>query len=452
MPLKFPRMPKNVTTSAASELLARLEKLHPKLIDLSLDRMLRLLKALGDPQDALPPVIHLAGTNGKGSVAAFLKAILEAAGYRTHVFISPHLRSFHERIALASPRGAQPISDAALADVLRRTEAANAGQPITFFEITTAAAFLAFAETPADVVILETGLGGRLDATNVVKSPLMTVITPVSLDHCNFLGDTIEQIAFEKAGIIKPGRPIVVSRQTSEAYGVIASRAREQRAPFSAAQSAWDAFEQHGRLVFQDSDTLLDLPLPRLFGRHQIDNAGTAIAAARRLKGFRIADEHLARGVTTATWPARLERLAPGALHELAAPGSEIWVDGGHNPAAGEVVARALADLEERVSCPIHLIVGMLETKDAGGFLQHFHGLTALATTVAIPGHNAYSAYDLAQLARDQGISAQPAENLEEAFLQSRNASHGPVRIMVTGSLYLAGQVLEAHEHGFARI
>lgn len=443
----------NVSTSAAQELLQRLESLHPKSIDLSLDRVLRLLDALGNPQRALPPVIHVAGTNGKGSVVAFLKAILQAAGYRVDVFISPHLRRFHERITLSAAGSNAPISDALLADVLTRTEAANKGLPITFFEVTTAAALLAFAENKADVVLLETGLGGRLDATNVVEQPLMTVITPVSLDHCNFLGDTIEQIAFEKAGILKARRPVVVSRQRSEAYGVIAARARELRSELSAAGSTWDAYEQHGRLVFQDRGSLLDLPLPRLFGRHQIDNAATAVAAARRLEGFHITEQHIAEGLTSAVWPARLERLTTGALHEIAAPGSEIWVDGGHNPAAGEVVARALADLEERVSCPIHLIVGMLTTKDAAGFLQHFHGLTELATTIAIPGQaNAYSALELAEVARNQGISALPADSLEAAFLRSRDAARGPVRIMVTGSLYLAGHVLEAHEHGLARI
>lgn len=430
--------------------LARLEKLHPKCIDLSLDRIERLLRALGDPHRYLPPVIHVAGTNGKGSVVAFLKGILEAAGYNVHAFISPHLRRFHERIMLAHPGGARSISEEHLADILQRTEAANAGEPITFFEITTAAAFLAFAENPADVVLLETGLGGRLDATNMVEQPLATVLTPISLDHCNFLGDTIEAIAGEKAGIIKSGRPTIVARQTAGALGVIDARAEALHSRVIAAGRSWDAFEQQGRLIFQDEDCLLDLPLPRLFGRHQFDNAGTAIAAARRLEGFRITDEAIAKGLTTAVWPARLERLAPGLLHELSVPGSEIWVDGGHNPAAGEVVARALADLEERVSSPIHLIVGMLSTKDAGGFLRHFQGLTELTTTVEIPGQtNAYSAEDLATLAYREGLSANPAESLEAAFLRSRKMARGPVRIMVTGSLYLAGQVLDAHESGF---
>ncbi len=372
--------------SETQTLLARFETLHPKLIDLSLGRVERLLNALGNPQNRFPPVVHVAGTNGKGSVVAFLKAILEAAGYRTHSFISPHLRRFHERISLAAPGGARCIEEAQLVEILTRAEAANAGDAITFFEITTAAAFLAFAENPADVVLLETGLGGRLDATNVIDQPMLSIITPVSLDHCAYLGDTIEAIAGEKAGIIKRGRPVVVSRQEESALDVIEARARELGSAVVAEGSTWDVFEQQGRLIFQDEDCLLDLPLPRLFGRHQLDNAGTAIAAARRLQGFRITEDAIARGLTSAVWPARLERLNPGKLHEIAPPDSEIWVDGGHNPAAGEAVARALADLDDRVSSPIHLIVGMLSTKDAGGFLRHFQGLTEMTATVGIAG------------------------------------------------------------------
>jgi dihydrofolate synthase/folylpolyglutamate synthase len=431
-------------------LLARFETLHPKRIDLSLGRVERLLHALGDPHRRIPPVIHVAGTNGKGSVVAFLKGILEAAGYRTHAFISPHLRKFHERIMLAGPAGARSIGERHLADILSRAEAANREEPITFFEITTAAGFMAFAENPADIVLLETGLGGRLDATNVVEEPLATILTPISLDHCSFLGDTIEAIAGEKAGILKRGRPAIVSRQTEKALGVIEARARALGSPVHAGGRNWDVYEQHGRLIFQDEDCLLDLPLPRLFGRHQFENAGAAIAAARSLEGFSITEDAIAKGITAAVWPARLERLSPGKLHDLAPAGSEIWVDGGHNPAAGEVVARALADLEERVSSPIHLIVGMLSTKDAGGFLRHFQGLTELAATIEIPGHQAaYKADELATIANREGIAADPAASLEAAFDWSRSRAQGPVRIMVTGSLYLAGQVLEAHECGF---
>jgi dihydrofolate synthase / folylpolyglutamate synthase len=432
-------------------LLARFEKLHPKSIDLSLGRVERLLSTLGNPHHRLPPVIHVAGTNGKGSTVALLKGILEAAGYRTHAFVSPHLRRFHERIMLAGSTGARPIGEGHLAEILSRAETANGGAAITFFEITTAAAFLAFTENPADIVLLETGLGGRLDATNVVDEPLATVLTPISLDHCGFLGDTIEAIAGEKAGILKRGRPVIVSKQAESALRVIDARAEALGSPVIAANRTWDVFEQHGRLIFQDEDCLLDLPLPRLFGRHQLENAGTAIAAARRLKGFGISAEAIAKGLTAAVWPARLERLSLGKLHSMAPPGSEIWVDGGHNPAAGEVVAQALADLEERVPSPIHLIVGMLSTKDAGGFLRHFQGLTELAATIEIPGQmNAYKAEDLASIAQKEGIAAGPADSLEEAFARSRKLARGPVRIMVTGSLYLAGKVLDAHEQGLS--
>jgi dihydrofolate synthase/folylpolyglutamate synthase len=436
-----------------ASLLARFEKLHPKSIDLSLGRVERLLSALGDPHLRLPPVVHVAGTNGKGSAVAFLKAMLEAAGYRVHGFISPHLRRFHERIMLASLGGAKPIGERQLAAILSEAEAANRGEPITFFEITTAAAFLAFANNPADIVLLETGLGGRLDATNVIAEPLATILTPISLDHCSFLGDTIEAIAGEKAGILKRGRPAIVSKQTDDVLDVIDACAHALGAPVIAANRVWDVYEQQGRLIFQDEDCLLDLPLPRLAGRHQIDNAGTAIAAARRLEGFRISEEAIAKGLTTAIWPARLERLPAGKLHDLAPPDSEIWVDGGHNPAAGEVVARALADLDERVPSPIHLIAGMLNSKDAGGFLRHFQGLTELAVTIEIPGQpNSYKAEDLASIAHREGIAADPAGSLEAAFAQSRKAARGPVRVMVTGSLYLAGKVLEAHERGLAAL
>ena len=382
-------------------------------------------------------------------MSPFSEGFLEAAGYRTHAFISPHLRKFHERIMLAGPGGARSIGERHLADILSRAEAANREEPITF-EITTAAGFMAFAENPADIVLLETGLGGRLDATNVVEEPLATILTPISLDHCSFLGDTIEAIAGEKAGILKRGRPTIVSRQTEKALDVIEARARALGAPVLAGGRNWDVYEQHGRLIFQDEDCLLDLPLPRLFGRHQFENAGAAIAAARSLEGFSITEDAIAKGITAAVWPARLERLSPGKLHDLAPAGSEIWVDGGHNPAAGEVVARALADLEERVSSPIHLIVGMLSTKDAGGFLRHFQGLTEFAATIEIPGHQAaYKADELATIANREGIAADPAASLEAAFDWSRSRAQGPVRIMVTGSLYLAGQVLDAHECGF---
>ncbi len=437
--------------TGTAELLARFEHMHPKSIDLSLDRVLRLLGALGDPHKIMPPAIHVAGTNGKGSFVAFLRAILEAAGFRVHVFTSPHLRRFNERIVLAGPSGGQPIGERALHDVLTRAETANAGEPITFFEITTAAAFLAFAEHRADFVLLETGLGGRLDATNVLDRPKLTAITPISIDHTSFLGETIEAIAGEKAGILKAGSPCIVSRQTDAALGVIKLAARAVRAPLLIGGEQWDAYEQHGRLVFQDGRELLDLPLPRLAGGHQIGNAGMAIAAARALEGVEITEEHLAKGLCSAVWPARMERLAQGALHELLPPSSEIWLDGGHNPAAGEVLARAMADLEDRVSRPLHIILGMMSTKDAGAFIEHFENLASFIATVDIPGQpNAYTAQELCAMARYKGFFAEPANSLRQALELSFRESKEPVRVLITGSLYLAGYVLEAQEHGLS--
>jgi dihydrofolate synthase / folylpolyglutamate synthase len=438
-----------MTAPATAELLARFEKLHPKSIDLSLDRVYRLLDALGNPQESLPAVIHVAGTNGKGSTVAFIKAILEAAGQRVHVFTSPHLRRFNERIALAGKNGAQPIGESALHDILSRAEAANAGHPITFFEITTAAAFLAFAEHPADFVLLETGLGGRLDATNVIARPKLTVITPISIDHTSFLGDSIETIAGEKAGILKSGAPCIVSRQDDAALGVIKARARKLGAPVIAAGEQWDAYEQHGRLVFQDGRELLDLPLPRLPGGHQIGNAGTAIAAARALSEVEIREEHLAGGLSSAVWPARLDRLCHGPLHEFIPPGSEIWLDGGHNVAAAEVLSRGMADLEDRVSRPLHLILGMMSTKDAAGFLEHFENLASFVATVDIPGQpNAYTAQELCAIARHKGFYAEPAGNIRQALELCLKEVKDPVRILITGSLYLSGHVLELQENG----
>jgi dihydrofolate synthase/folylpolyglutamate synthase len=435
--------------AAVAELLARFEHLHPKSIDLALHRVYRLLEALGNPHERMPPVIHVAGTNGKGSVVAYMRAILEAAGQDVHVFTSPHLRRFNERIVLAGPDGSQPISDAVLLDVLRRADAANADQPITFFEITAAAAYLAFAETPADFVILETGLGGRLDVTNVFSMPALTAITPVSIDHTAFLGETVEEIAGEKAGIIKPRTPCIVARQADHALDVIKAKARAVGAPIIAAGEQWDAYEQHGRLVYQDGRELLDLPLPRLVGAHQVGNAGTAIAMARALGGIELHEEHLAAGLTSAVWPARMDRLGEGPLHKLVPAGSEIWLDGGHNVAAAEVLARSMADLEERVSRPLYLIFGMMSTKDAAGFLDYFENLASFVATVDIPGQaNAYTAQELCAIARHKGFIAEPTVTLERALEQCAREAGEPMRILITGSLYLAGHVLDAQEQG----
>jgi len=420
--------------------------LHPQSIDLSLGRIERLLNQLGNPQDKLPPVLHVAGTNGKGSFLAFTRAVAETLGKGAHVYSSPHLVHFHERIILAGPHGSGPIAEDFLVDCLARAEAANGGELITLFEITTVAAFLAFAETPADLLLLETGLGGRLDATNVVKKPVLTAITPISIDHVSFLGDTLAEIAGEKAGILKPGVPCVVGRQEHEAFQVIERRAEQVGAPLHVAGRDFDMYEQQGRLVFQTASRLLDLPLPRLTGRHQIDNAGTAIAAASLLFGDELTTRALEHGLTHAEWPARLERLAVGGLHAYVADGTEIWLDGGHNAAGGKVIAHALAELDERVPRPVHLIFGMMDTKDAHAFIAPFKGLVERVYAVPIPEEpNAFSAEALAEIVRAEGFDVVPTSGLPDALTRSQAALDGPGRILICGSLYLAGHALRLH-------
>lgn len=405
--------------------------LHPKVIDLTLDRVWRLLDALGNPQDRLPPVIHVAGTNGKGSTQAMIRAGLEAGGARVHAYTSPHLARFHERIRLAGDL----ISEAALSDVLDRCYAANGPDPITYFEITTVAALLAFAETPADYTLLEVGLGGRLDATNVIAAPALTIITPVDLDHQQFLGDTLAAIAGEKAGIIKRGVPCVVGPQHDDSMDVIAARAEALGAPLVAYGQQWHVGVEHERLIFQDERGLLDLPLPNLRGPHQVMNAGVAIAALRTLGTDEAACE---AAVTRAYWPARMEKLTKGALVDLAAP-AELWLDGGHNPAAGRALAETLRALPPR---PTHLICGMLNTKDIGGYLQHLAGVADSLTAVSIPGETAtIPAAQTAAEAAKAGLSAHIAEDVQSA-IAAIVADAPNARIMICGSLYLAGHVM----------
>ena len=438
--------PSRRSSSATSEtLLERLKKLHPQSIDLSLGRIERVLDALGNPQDKLPPVVHVAGTNGKGSTLAFVRAIAEAMGKGVHVYTSPHLVDFHERIVLAGPYGAAPIAEDVLVDCLARAEAANGGELITLFEITTAAAFLAFSEAPADLLLLETGLGGRLDATNMVKTPLLTIITPIAIDHVSFLGETLTEIAGEKAGILKPGVPCVVGRQDRDALEVIEARAEEIGAPLHVAGRDFDMYEQQSRLVFQTASRLLDLPLPRLAGRHQIDNAGTAIAAASVAFGDALPPRALEDGITHARWPARLERLPVGGLHAYAQDDTEIWLDGGHNEAGGQAVAHTLAELDEKLPRPVHLIWGMMETKDARRFIAPFKGLVEKVYTVPIPGEpNAFDAESLAEQARAEGFETKAVNSVPEALLRTASCGEAP-RVLICGSLYLAGHVLKLH-------
>jgi dihydrofolate synthase / folylpolyglutamate synthase len=430
----------------AEELIARLAKLHPKRIDLSLARLERLLKRLGNPERKLPPVIHVAGTNGKGSTVAFLRAMMEAAGLGVHVYTSPNLVRFNERIRLAQKDGGQFVSDIELADALSTCERLNEGDPITFFEITTAAAFFVYSRHPADALLLEVGLGGRLDATNVIETAAATVITPVSIDHTEFLGPTVKDIAAEKAGILKRGVPAIVAHQEAQVLGVIERAAQKLGAPLAVSGEQWRAHEESGRLVYADDEGLLDLPLPRLMGRHQIENAGTAIAALRFSRAFAIPPAAIDAGISGADWPARMQNLSTGRLLPLLPPGSELWLDGGHNVAGGLAIAAALAELEERAPRPLVLIVGMLGTKDTDGFLACFSGLARHVFSVPVPAEIARTPQEVAAAAREAGLAAEATGGIEEALARVTALNlETPPRVLITGSLYLAGAVLAAN-------
>ncbi len=419
-------------TSAASDIiLARMMTLHPKIIDLTLDRLLRLLPLLGNPQDRLPPIIHIAGTNGKGSTQAMIRAGMEAAGLVVHAYTSPHLARFHERIRVAGTL----ITEADLTAALDECERAIAGTNITFFEVTTAAAFLAFARTPADYTLLEVGLGGRYDATNVFKRPALTIITPVSIDHQQYLGDTLAEIASAKAGIIKRGVPCVVGPQEDAAMDVIEAEAAKLDAPLIAYGQHWHVTTERGRLIFQDERGLLDLPMPNLRGPHQIMNAGAALTALRFLNIPEISYE---AAVARAEWPARMQRLSTGKLADLARP-AELWLDGGHNPAAGIVLAETLRQQPARAT---HLICGMLNTKDIDGFLRPLASVAQSLTAVSIPDEkNTLPAAETAAHARAVGLTATTAASLYDA-ITAITARDPSARILICGSLYLAGHVL----------
>jgi dihydrofolate synthase/folylpolyglutamate synthase len=422
-------------TGTSDAILERMMALHPKVIDLTLDRVWRLLAALKNPQDRMPPVIHIAGTNGKGSTQAMIRAGLEAADQKVHAYTSPHLARFHERIRLAGDL----ITEDALTAVLDRCYVANGPAPITYFEITTVAALLAFAETPADYTLLEVGLGGRLDATNVIEEPKLTIITPIDLDHQSFLGDTLTAIAGEKAGIIKRGVPCVVGPQHEEAMDVIETKAARLNAPLLAHGQHWHVSVERGRLIYQDETGLLDLPLPALPGPHQILNAGAAIAALRFLGKDEAACE---AAVTKTYWPARMEKLTAGALVDLAAP-AELWLDGGHNPAAGRALA---ATLKQQLPRPTHLICGMLNTKDIGGYLTPLAEIADSLTAVSIPGEaNTIPAAQTARIATSIGLNARAAPDVPTA-IKDITAKDPNARILICGSLYLAGAVMRANQ------
>ena len=421
-----------MTQTAGSDLiLQRMMSFHPKIIDLTLDRMHRLLAALGHPERSLPPVIHIAGTNGKGSTQAMIRAGLEAMGSTVHAYTSPHLARFHERIRLAG----ELISEAYLTEILDECDRANQGREITFFEITTCAAFLAFARTRADWTLLEVGLGGRLDATNVVDRPRLTIITPVSIDHQQYLGETLAEIAGEKAGILKRGMPCVVGPQEQAGLEVIEAKAARLGCPLLVHGQHWRAWEERGRLIFQDENGLLDLPLPNLPGPHQIDNAGAALAALRHLGADGGACE---AAVAKAYWPARMQRLKTGPLVE-AAGSCELWLDGGHNPAGGQAVAATLARMTAK---PTHLVCGMLNTKDVTGYMRPLAGQVQSLTAVSIPGEANTLAADVTRdAAVASGIQADTADSVFAAVDRIARETPG-ARILICGSLYLAGSIL----------
>lgn len=423
-----------MTTQNSDVILERLMSLHPKVIDLVLDRVWRLLDALDHPERKLPPVIHIAGTNGKGSTQAMIRAGLEAAGKTVHAYTSPHLARFHERIRLAG----ELISEPDLMAVLEECERANGGEPITYFEITTVAGILAMSRVPADYTLLEVGLGGRLDATNVVESPALSIITPISIDHTQFLGETLTAIATEKAGIIKRGVPCVVGPQPDEALDVIEATAARLGAPLLRHGQEWHVWEERGRLIFQDETGLRDLPMPRLIGQHQVHNAGAALAALRHM-GYD--DTALEAAMTEAFWPARMQRLKTGPLTD-AAPDAELWLDGGHNPAAGEALALALDTLPER---PTYMVCGMLNTKDIAGYLRPLQRHARELIAVSIPEVQAtLPASETAAVARAEGFDAMEADSVPDAVAQIV-AAHPRARILICGSLYLAGHILQTN-------
>ncbi len=440
----------DMTTPAHSEaerIIERLLGLHPKGFDLSLDRITRLLEKLGNPHKRLPPVIHVAGTNGKGSVTAFSRAILEAAGLGVHVHTSPHLVNWYERYRLGI-RGEKGryVEDAVLADALERVAAANDGQMITVFEILTAVTFVLFAEHPADVAIIEVGLGGRFDATNVISNPAVSVIMPISLDHQAYLGDSVELIAAEKAGIMKAGSPVVIGHQEYDAaLDVLVNTAERKKCPTAVYGQDYSAHEEFGRMVYQDEFSLVDAPLPRLPGRHQLANAAAAIRAVKAA-GFEVTDRMIEKAMASVEWPGRLQRITTGKIVELAPPGAEIWIDGGHNPGAGEVIAEAMAGFEEKQARPLFLIAGMINTKDQVGYFKAFADIAQYVFTVPIHGTDA--AIDpvvLAHAVFDAGLVAAPTSSIEEALeeLTKRLAPGKPApRILIGGSLYLAGNAL----------
>jgi len=427
----------------AEQRIEALMALHPKGFDLSLGRITRLLATLGDPHTKLPPVIHVAGTNGKGSTVAFCRAIAEAAGLRVHVDTSPHLVRWHERFRLAGTL----VDDATLSDAIRRVQEANAGEAITVFELLTATAFLLFSEVPADVCIVEVGLGGRFDCSNVLENPVVSIITPVSMDHEAFLGDTLEKIAFEKAGIIKRRGLVVIGPQQPAGQATIEQQAARMGATAVSFAEHFSSREEGGRLLVETETNLFDLPLPRLAGSHQQENAATAVIAMQQFAaktGLSVRHEHMEAGLKSVDWPARMQCLSRGNLIGLLPSGSDLWLDGGHNPAAATRACEFLADLEERDPRPLFLVVGMISTKDTKGYFAPFVSLAQAVVAIPVPSSEAGVVPEtLARSARETGLAASTAPNIADALRSVGRGREHSVRVLICGSLYLAGTVLE---------
>lgn len=432
---------------SANTQIQKLLQNHPKGFDLSLGRIRGLLNVLGNPHLNIPPIFHIAGTNGKGSTSAFLREIIEASGKTTHVHTSPHLVDWVERYRLGKDEGGKFVSDDVLEQAIITASDANGGKPITVFEIMSAVAFILFSQNKADYSIIEVGLGGRFDATNVIENPLISIITPIALDHQSYLGNTIEKIAFEKAGIIKNSTPVIIGPQQDAAREVIEKIAQERNCKTYISRQDFDGFEQRGRFVYQDEWGLLDLPIPNLKGKHQIDNATTAIAATRVAK-FGLQNKQYEKAMRNAYWPGRFEPLAKGdlikSLPKERRADFDIWIDGGHNPAAGEALIRELDVLKQKDDLPIFMICGMLTTKDPSGFFDHFTNKIEQVLTVPIIDSEAgFAPEKLSQLCKKSGLNSTSQKSVEEAILKINALHKGPARIIICGSLYLVGEVLK---------
>ncbi len=432
----------------SSTLLAQLKDTHTQKIEPSLHRMWDLMEALNNPHEHLPQIIHLSGTNGKVNVLSFLQEILQCAGKSVHTYKTRHIGSFHERINITDQQRSENISEEKLVECLTHVIEVNDNAPATFFELTTAAAILAFSKYPADFLLLTAGAGGALDPTNILNDKAATVITPVSLSPTTKLSGSISEITLEYCGIISPNVPCILGHQSSEVSVLIENYAAELKAPIYEAGKDWIVHEQQGRLIYQDNETLMDLPLPSLYGPHQINYAGIAIAISRQLENIELSEHELATGIQKADITAQLQKLGDGRLFEYLDHGSEIWLDSGTCPDDAMVLAQTMADFEERFQSPLHLVVAMDQKDDATEFLAPFNGLVEFVATIETPENDyGYSSGVLASIAREVGLNSAPQAGLSEALQTCRSVAGGFVRILICGSTDIASYTLQAHKN-----